>query len=76
MTNEQLAVIRFAYLDLMGAKEAADQNNLHAHDWAIHWETIKDMEKQFPKELSGLITYGEIATDDSRSNGPHQTQGA
>ena len=76
MTKEQLAVIRFAYLDLMGAKEAADQNNLHAHDWGIHWETIKDMEEQFSEELSDLVIYGETATDETRSNGPHQTTGA
>jgi hypothetical protein len=59
MTKEQLAVIRFAYLDLMGAKEAADMGNIHAHDWSVHWQTIKDMETQFGEELSDLINFGE-----------------
>ena len=61
MTKDQLAVIRFAYLDLMGAKEAADMGNIHAHDWGVHWETIKDMEKQFSDELSDLIIFGVTA---------------
>lgn len=43
----------------MGAKEAADANNLHQHDWGVHWETIKDMEKEFSNELSDLINFGE-----------------
>lgn len=72
MTPEQIKTIRFAYLDLMGAKEAADQNNLHAHDWGIHWETIKDMEQEFSEVLADLATYGETATDETRSNSPHQ----
>jgi hypothetical protein len=59
MNKEQLAVIRFAYLDLMGAKEASDRGDLHSHDWKVHWETIKDMEAQFSEELSDLITFGE-----------------
>ena len=59
MNKEQLAVIRFAYLDLMGAKEASDNGDLHSHDWKVHWETIKDMETQFSEELSDLITFGE-----------------
>lgn len=61
MTEQQLAVIRFAYLDLMGAKQAADASNLHQHDWGVHWETIKDMEKEFSNELSDLINFGETA---------------
>jgi len=59
MTEQQIQTIRFAYLDLMGAKEAADMGNIHAHDWGVHWETIKDMEKQFPEQLSDLINFGE-----------------
>lgn len=59
MTKEQLAVIRYAYLDLMGAKEAADAINIHQHDWDVHWATIKDMEAQFKDELSDLINLGE-----------------
>jgi len=59
MNKEQLAVIRFAYLDLMGAKEASDKGDIHSHDWKVHWETIKDMEAQFSEELSDLITFGE-----------------
>jgi hypothetical protein len=59
MTKDQLAVIRFAYLDLMGAKEAADREDLHLHDWGTHWETIKDMETQFSEELSDLVVFGE-----------------
>jgi hypothetical protein len=59
MTKNQLAVIRFAYLDLMGAKEAADRGDLHSHDWGTHWQTIKDMETQFSEELSDLVVFGE-----------------
>jgi hypothetical protein len=59
MNKDQLAVIRFAYLDLMGAKEAADRGDLHSHDWRTHWETIKDMETQFIEELSDLVVFGE-----------------
>jgi hypothetical protein len=59
MTEQQLAVIRFAYLDLMGAKEAADRGDLHSHDWGVHWETIKDMEQVFSAELADLINFGE-----------------
>lgn len=73
MTKEQIAAIRCAYLDLMGAKEASDNGNLHSHDWEAHWETIKEMEKLFSTELDGLIFLGEFATDKTRSNGPHQS---
>ncbi len=59
MTEQQIQAIRFAYLDLMGAKEASDKGDIHAHDWGVHWETIKDMEKQFPEQLSDLINLGE-----------------
>lgn len=59
MTKDQLTVIRCAYLDLMGAKEAADRGDLYSHDWGAHWETIKDMEKKFSEELSDLVVFGE-----------------
>jgi hypothetical protein len=59
MTEDQLAVIRYAYCDLMGSKEAADMGKLHAHDWMVHGDTIKDMEKHFAKELIDLIHHGK-----------------
>ena len=74
MNKQQLAAIRCAYLDLMGAKEAADNGEIRSHDWESHWETIKEMEKAFATELDGLIVFGEFATDDERSNGPHQSK--
>jgi hypothetical protein len=59
MTDEQKQVVRFAYLDLMGAKESADAGDFRQHDWGAHWQTIMDMEKVFPDTLSDLITFGE-----------------
>lgn len=55
MTKDQIAAIRFAYLDLMGAIEAQQMGDIHAHDWGTHAETIKDLEAHFAAELDDLI---------------------
>lgn len=46
MTNEQ--VIRCAYADLVGAKQAFEQGDMHLHNWSAHSETISELEETFP----------------------------
>jgi hypothetical protein len=48
MTNEQIQAIKCAYADLVGALQAKQQLDIHAHDWNGHLETIKELETAFP----------------------------
>jgi hypothetical protein len=41
-------VIRCAYADLVGAKQARDQMDIEVHDWRDHERTIEEMEEAFP----------------------------
>jgi hypothetical protein len=59
MTKDQLAAVRCAYLDLLGALEAQQAADMHSHDWGAHWETIKEMETAFAVEIDDLIGYGK-----------------
>jgi hypothetical protein len=53
MTKTQKHIIKCAYLDLKGSKEAALELTIEDHDWKAHKHTIEDMESVFPflKEL-------------------------
>jgi hypothetical protein len=59
MTEKQLAALRCAYLDLLGAFEAKQRDDIDSHDWDVHWETIKDMETAFAVEIDDIIGYGK-----------------
>lgn len=64
MNAEQITAIKCAHADLIGALQAIQQADQHAHDWKAHAQTIQ--------ELEGVFDFLELATDDSRSNGPYQ----
>jgi hypothetical protein len=55
MNEKQKATIRFAYLDLIGAKQARDQRDMEAHEWDAHVMTIEDLEMHFPDVLADLM---------------------
>jgi len=64
MTTDQTNAIKCAYADLQGALQAMQQADPHAHDWKSHAQTIQELEAAFD--------FLDSATDESRSNGPHQ----
>lgn len=64
MNADQIAAIKCAHTDLIGALQAMQQADQHAHDWKAHTQTIQELEAAFD--------FLELATDESRSNGPHQ----
>jgi hypothetical protein len=43
-----MTVIRCAYLDLIGAKQAHEQMDIEVHDWDAHDLTIAELETEFP----------------------------
>jgi hypothetical protein len=47
MTITQRNAIKCAYLDLIGAKQAKEQCDIHAHDWNAHESTIEELEQAF-----------------------------
>jgi hypothetical protein len=47
MTKLQKHIIKCAYLDLKGSKEAALELTIEDHDWKAHQVTIEDMENAF-----------------------------
>lgn len=47
MTKLQKHIIACAYLDLIGAREARDSDDIESHDWRSHQITIEDMENAF-----------------------------
>jgi len=47
MTKTQKHIIACAYLDLIGAREARDNDDIESHDWRAHQATIEDMENAF-----------------------------
>jgi hypothetical protein len=49
--NDQIQAIRCAHADLVGAKQAKEQNDIHVHDWKAHHQSILDLEYHFPKIL-------------------------
>ena len=48
MTGQQESIIRCAYLDLIGAQQAHDQDDIEAHDWRAHALTIEELLQEFP----------------------------
>jgi hypothetical protein len=48
MTKKQKNAIKWAYLDLVGAMEAALETTIDAHDWKAHALTIEDIAEAFP----------------------------
>jgi hypothetical protein len=55
MNKEQKQAVRCAYLDLVGAAEAVDSGDPHAHDWKAVATTISEMVSAFPTELKDLL---------------------
>ena len=47
MTIKQKRAIRCAYLDLIGAEQVWEQNDIYAHDWKAHKLTIEELEEAF-----------------------------
>jgi len=47
LTGEQITVIKCAYADLVGARQAFEQDDIHVHNWNAHNETIEEMEDAF-----------------------------
>ena len=64
MNADQVTAIKCAHADLIGALQAMQRDNQHAHDWKAHAQTIQELEASFD--------FLESATDETRSNGPHQ----
>jgi len=48
MTKDQKRIIKCAYLDLIGSKNAALDSNIEDHDWRAHELTIDEILKAFP----------------------------
>ena len=48
MTVEQIAAIRCAHADLIGARQAQEQMDFGAHDWKAHDLSIAELETEFP----------------------------
>jgi hypothetical protein len=47
MTKLQKRIIACAYLDLIGAREARDNDDIESHDWKAHQVTVEEMENAF-----------------------------
>jgi hypothetical protein len=47
LTENQLLAIKCAYADLLGAYEAMEQRDIHAHDWKAHKQSIDDLLNNF-----------------------------
>jgi len=47
MTQEQILAIRCAHADLVGARQAKEQGDIHVHDWDAHNISIVDLEVHF-----------------------------
>ena len=43
MTENQISVLRSALADLIGAQQAHEQNDTHAHDWRAHQLSIDEL---------------------------------
>ena len=48
LSPRQKTVIRCAYADLVGAMQAQELGDPHAHDWDAHQLSIDEMEAEFP----------------------------
>jgi hypothetical protein len=51
MTAEQITALKCAYADLVGALQAHNQQDMSAHDWEAHYQTIRELEAAFPAEI-------------------------
>ena len=47
MKITQLNAVRCALADLIGAQQAYQMGDLHAHDWEAHSQTIDELAKVF-----------------------------
>jgi hypothetical protein len=47
MNEEQIAAIKCAYADLVGALQAREQGDVEVHDWKAHRQTIDELEQKF-----------------------------
>jgi hypothetical protein len=43
MNDNQILAIKCAYADLLGAYQAMEQGNTHAHDWKAHKQSIDEL---------------------------------
>jgi hypothetical protein len=47
MNDQQIQTIKCAYADLVGAYQAWQSLDIHAHDWKAHLLSIEEMERDF-----------------------------
>ena len=59
LSKEQTQALKCAYADLVGAKQAFDENDIHVHDWEAHEQSIIDMEHAFPGIIRARGNLGE-----------------
>lgn len=48
MNKAQETALRCAYADLLGALQAFQQLDIHAHDWKAHELTLQELAEAFP----------------------------
>ena len=46
--KKKIQAVRCAHADLIGALQAKEQNDIHAHDWSSHELSIEELEEAFP----------------------------
>lgn len=47
MNQAQIQSVRCAFADLIGALQAYEQNDTHAHDWKAHAQSIRELHEAF-----------------------------
>ncbi len=50
MTEKQLSAVRCALADLCGSLQACNQQDIYAHDWQAHQQSIEELAKAFGLE--------------------------
>jgi hypothetical protein len=57
LSESQLAIIKCAFLDLVGSYNAYTNNDMYYHSWDAHRETLSEMMDAFPflKEMDAVI---------------------
>ena len=56
--EERKSVVKCALSDLIGAWQAYSQNDIHAHDWRAHVETIREVAMLLGEELPTELVEG------------------
>lgn len=47
MNDQQILAVKCALADLLGAQQAYEQADMHAHDWDAHQQSIEDLRAAF-----------------------------